>query len=73
MKLKGVRIVDTFEDFLENHPEIKIQRDEQGDMINVIPTQEGNGVEITSQTVINHEMIYLGFTYNGEEYSYFAK
>ncbi|MBP3255689.1 MAG: hypothetical protein J6M60_04295 [Clostridia bacterium] len=72
LRLKGVRIQDTFEDFLENHPEIKVQCDEEGDMINVIPAQEGNGVEITSQTVINHKMMWLGFSYKGEHYSYKA-
>ena len=73
MKLKGVKIKDTFEDFLELHPEIKVQRDEDGDMINVIPAQDGNGVEITSQTVVNHEMIYLMFKYGDESYSYIQK
>ena len=70
MKLKGKKIRETFNDFLENHPEIKVQRDEDGDMINVIPSQEDNGVEITSQTVVNHEMVWLGYTYKGKEYKF---
>lgn len=72
MNLKGEKITETFEDFLQEHPEIKVQRDEFGDMINVIPSKIGNGVEITSQTVINHQMMWLGFSYKGEHYSYKA-
>ena len=73
MKLKGVKIKDTFEDFLELHPEIRVQRDAEGDMINVIPAKEDNGVEITSQTVVFHEMVFLGFNYQGVYYSYRKK
>ena len=73
MHLKGTPLKETFQDFLQDHPEIKVQRDQVGDMINVIPSKPDNGVEITSQTVINHQMMWLGYTYKGEHYSFKAE
>ena len=65
MKLKGVKIQETFDDFLKMHPEIKLNRDEDGDVINIAPAT--SGVDIRSQTIINNEPMQIVYEYQGKE------
>ena len=50
-RLKGSKIHETFDDFLANHPEIKLCKDSDGDIINIAPADPE--VDIHSQTIIN--------------------
>lgn len=67
-KLKGVKIQETFEDFLQMHPEIKLNRDADGDVINIAPATVG--VDIHSQTIINNEPMQIIYEYEGREIMY---
>ena len=65
LKSKGVKMRETFDDFFLNHPELKINRDKDGDIINISPALPD--VEISSQTIINNQPIQLIYTYKGKE------
>ena len=66
MALKGVKIKETFNDFLADHPEIKLNRDESGGVVNISPAKPG--VEILSQTVINNQPVQVVYVYQEQEY-----
>ena len=63
-RLTGQNIQETFYDFLEMHPEIKVNRDEDGDIINISPADPE--VDIHSQTIINNEPVQIVYEYKGE-------
>ena len=61
---KAIRIQETFDDFLLNHPELKLIKDADGDIINIAPALPG--VDIRSQTIINNEPMQIVYEYQGE-------
>ncbi len=65
--IKGVKIRETFEDFLEEHSELKITRDEKGDIISIIFPKEA---EETSYTIVYGEVVALYYKYEGQSFHF---
>ncbi len=60
--IKAVKIRETFEDFLKEHPELKITRDEKGNIISILFPNEATE---TSYTIVYGEVVSLYYLYQG--------
>ena len=65
--IKGVKIRETFEDFLEEHPELKITRDEKGHIISIIFPKEATE---TSYTIVYGEVVELYYKYEDQSFHF---
>ncbi len=65
--IKGVKIRETFEDFLEEHSELKVTRDEKGHIISIIFPEESENI---SYTIIYDEVVSLYYEYKGRTFHF---
>ena len=66
--IKGVKIRETFEDFLEEHPELKITKDKTGHIISIIFPKEATE---TSYTIVYGEVVRIYYKYKEQSISFF--
>ena len=60
--IKAVKIKETFEDFLEEHPELRVEKDSEGNIEHIIFPPEA---EKTSYTIL-YGNISIYYIYQGE-------
>ncbi len=66
--IKAVRIRETFEDFLEEHPELEVVQNDKGHIISIIFPKDS---EKTSYTIVYGEVASLYYEYKGNAF-YFS-
>lgn len=64
--LKGVKIIETIDDFLKEHPELKVQRDTKGRIIRFIFPDDAK----ETSYIICFDKIYVSYTHHGRDISF---
>ncbi len=65
--IKAIKIQETFEDFLEEHPELEVIQNDKGHIISITFPKEA---EKTSYTIVYGEVVSLYYEYKGSEFHF---
>lgn len=61
--MNAIKIQETFEDFLEEHPELRVKRDSEGNIIRILFPPEA---QKTSYTIL-YGNIFVYYIYKGQK------